>query len=361
MSDDGGDGGGKGGGDSGSAGFTNPNNPGGGSISSNAATPASSNSALPLVGTSSSFSPDSSGGGVSFGSGDSGTSPNPLASIPGATSSIGNPAGITSSPTTAGSALGFAPVSDAAGGGGLPTDLTTQPNALDNLSATGNTAGTVPPTSLSPTALTPAQLGQPAAPGTAPAAGGTPAPAAAGDKSVLDSLGIKNPLGAAIAAGGVGYSVLNGQKQDKYAADAAAQANALNAQGQQLLSYLQSGNLPPGLQASLTQATSAAKAKIISNFASQGLNTDPSQNSALASELAAVDQQALISTAQIGQQLMISGIQETGLSSGLYTTLAGIDQTQTAAIGKSIANFASAVSGGGGNSLTDALAKKLSS
>ena len=125
-----------------------------------------------------------------------------------------------------------------------------------------------------------------------------------------------------------------------------AQAASLNSQGQQLLSYLQSGTLPAGLQASLTQATSAAKTKIISNFAAQGLNTDPTQNSALASELAQVDQQALISTAQIGQQLMTTGLQETEMSSSLYTTLANIDQTQTANIGKAIANFASSLSGG---------------
>ena len=261
------------------------------------------------------------------------------------TSSIGNSAGVgainAASPLSLGtSASGFAPPAGAAGG--TPTDLT----SLDALAATGNTSGTLPPTSLAPTQLTPEQLGQPKPAATA--GGAAPAPAAAADKGILDSLGIKSGLGAAIGAGGLAYSVLSGQKQSQYAKDMSAQADALSGQGKQLLSYLQSGNLPPGLQASLTQATSAAKAKIISNFAGQGLNTDPSKNSALAAELAAVDQQALISTAQIGQQLFTSGIQETGLSSDLYKTLAGIDQTQTANIGKAIANFASSLSGGGG-------------
>jgi hypothetical protein len=336
MSGGGGDSGGSDKGSSGkggasNTGFENPASPQGVTAQSGsqiAASPAASPAGFSLGGTLSpgdtSFGAGNSGGGVS-------TSP---------TSSLTSPLGITGAAAPSATAAISAP----AGIGGAPSDLASSFDPLNPNQAQG---GIVPNQS---TALSPQQLGQSAATTTAPtaAAPAAAAPAAAGDKSVLDSLGIKNPLGAAIAAGGVGYSVLNGQKQDKYAADAAAQANALNAQGQQLLSYLQSGNLPPGLQASLTQATSAAKAKIISNFASQGLNTDPAQNSALASELAAVDQQALISTAQIGQQLMTSGIQETGLSSGLYTTLAGIDQTQTAAIGKSIANFASALSGGGG-------------
>lgn len=333
MSGGGGDSGSSGGdkGGGGNTGFENPASPQGVTAQTGsqiAASPAASPAGFSLGGT---LSP----GDTSFGSGtSSGTG---ISTSP--TSSISNSLGITSPSAPSATAAIAAP----AGVGGAPSDLASSFDPLNPNQAQG---GIVPNQS---TALSPQQLGQPAATTTAPAAT-TPAavPAASGDKSVLDSLGIKNPLGAAIAAGGVGYSVLNGQKQDKYAAQAASEANQLNAQGQQLLSYLQSGNLPPGLQASLTQATSAAKAKIISNFASQGLNTDPAQNSALASELAAVDQQALISTAQIGQQLMTTGIQESGLSSGLYTTLAGIDQTQTAAIGKSIASFASALSGSGG-------------
>ena len=45
---------------------------------------------------------------------------------------------------------------------------------------------------------------------------------------------------------------------------------------------------------------------------------------------------------------MTTGLQEAGLSSSLYQTLANIDQTQTANIGKSISSFASALSGTGG-------------
>ena len=262
-------------------------------------------------------------------------------SPPSPTASIANPSGVTAAaPTTsASSALGLAPP---VGFGTSATDLSSNYDPL----ATGQSGG-APAPAAGTTQLTPQQLGQPAAAtgaaASAPAAGGD-----AKDKGVLDSLGIKNPLGAAIGAGGLAYSVLQGQQQQKYSPEMLAQAQSLNSQGQQLLSYLNSGTLPAGLQASLTQATSAAKAKVISNFASQGQNTDPTQNTALAQTLLQIDQQALISTAQIGQQLMTSGIQETGLSSELYKTLANIDQTQTANIGKSIAAFASSISGSGG-------------
>ena len=275
------------------------------------------------------------GGGGSFGASDGSA---PLGGASGGspyspTASIANPAGITT-----GASGGLAPP---VGFGSSPTDLS---STYDPLS--GAQPGSAAPAS-GTTPLTPQQLGQPAAAtgaaASAPAAGGD-----SKDKGVLDSLGIKNPLGAAIGAAGLGYSVLQGQQTQKYSPEMLAQAQSLNSQGQQLLSYLNSGTLPAGLQASLTQATSAAKAKIISNFASQGLNTDPAQNTALAAQLNQVDQQALISTAQIGQQLMSTGLQETGLSSDLYKTLASIDQTQTANIGKAIAGFASSISGSGG-------------
>ena len=164
----------------------------------------------------------------------------------------------------------------------------------------------------------------------------------------MESLGIKNPLQTAIGAAGLGYNMLQGQQAPKFSPEMQAQAANLDANGKQLMSYLQSGNLPPGLKTSLDQATASAKAKIISNFASQGLNTDPTQNSVLAQQLAQVDQQAVISTAQMGQQLMQSGLAQSGLSSDLYKTLANIDATQTANIGKAIANFASSLGGGGG-------------
>lgn len=288
--------------------------------------------------------------GSAFGGSDPGAGVPNTGGVAPSTSSIGTPGGLTTSAAPA--ATG--PVSPIGSPGvGSPTDLSSafyDPNNPSSSPLTG-AGGAAPGAGGTTTQLSAQSLGAPQVAPSSPAnatAGGTvgnnPSDSS---KSILDSLGIKNPLGAAIGAGGLAYSALE-NKAPKFSPQLEAQAANLDANGKQLMSYLQSGSLPPGLQAGLTQATSAAKAKIISNFAAQGLNTDPSQNSALASELAAVDQQALISTAQIGQQLMQSGITESGLSSDLYKTLANIDQTQTANIGKAIANFASALSGGGG-------------
>ena len=165
-------------------------------------------------------------------------------------------------------------------------------------------------------------------------------------KDLGTSLG-KNLPGVAIGGAGLAYAMSQGQKTSAATQQIQQQAAALNAQGQQLASYLTSGNLPPGLKTQLDQATSSAKAQVISTFAKQGMSTDPSQNSALAQELALIDQQAVISTATIGQNLLTTGISETGMASQLYTTLSNIDQTQTAAIGKAIASMAAAFSPGG--------------
>lgn len=337
---------------------------------------------------------------------------------------VNTASGITAPASGGVGAASIAPV--AANVGGTPADLTTdlsarsntgdpnfpggvplpqskpaipgQDNSLDNLAATGNTAGTTSPTSL----LSPDQLGQPAS---TAAASGAASTAKTADKSggVLDSLGIKNPAGTALAGAGLAYSVINGQNANAKAASAlapsqlqavqdylksaqaASQATAGNAtaqtenakqlytQGQNLVQYLQTGTLPPDAQASLDQATASAKAAIKSRYASQGLNTDPTQNSVLNQELQQVDQQAIASKSQLEQQYQAAGAQliqasqaaaaesesissnitqagtaAAGLSSDLYKTLIGIDQTSQAQIGTAIANFAKSVSGTGG-------------
>ncbi len=173
---------------------------------------------------------------------------------------------------------------------------------------------------------------------------------------------MKNPLGIGMAGLGLAKSVLGG-KQDSaelaalrgQAGQLGGQAAALNAQGQQLAAYLQSGTLPPGLQASVTAAADAYKARIIQNHAKNGMPTDPTQNSALAQELAQADLNAVMMTAQLGQKLLESGtqflnlgMQTSGLSDKIYESLVRLDREQSANTGRAIANFASALSGGGG-------------
>lgn len=310
------------------------NSPVGESISGAAATPLSA--PTNIFNSTTAFAPESS---ASSGAGQPGETGSPLATI----AAGGAPTGTTG--TFGQGAQPFQSFGEvgAATGTGLAPGVTGAGPAAP--SAPG---GISPPAGPDPTALGASGTGQPAqAPASAPASSG----------SFLDKL--FSNMGKSVASnplsflGGAGM-LYNAYQQNQalknipsisqIAPQLADQASKLNAQGQQLASYLTSGNLPPGLQASLDQATKAAKANIISNFASRGLSTDPSQNSALAQELAAVDAQAVISTAQMGQQLMQTGIQETGLSSQLYTTLAGIDQSMQANIQKSIAGFAAALS-----------------
>lgn len=162
----------------------------------------------------------------------------------------------------------------------------------------------------------------------------------------VDSI-TKNPLGIGVGAAGLGLNMLQGQKQSDAVKALTSQAGDLSGQGAQLRSYLSSGTLPPGLQASVDKAVADAKSHAISNAAAQGLPTDPTQNTALAATLAGIDNQVPILTAQLGQQLLSDGVRESGLSSQLYQSLAQIDQTQTTNMGKAIANFAAAMSPGG--------------
>ncbi len=250
--------------------------------------------------------------------------------------------------------------------GGTYTGPGAQPGSLDQL-ATGTPAGSTaapaapaagpgasavaaPAGVSSPLNIDPTAAGAGAPGSTAPAASNSswlnalsPSNLAAGAAKSIAT----NPLGVALAGGGLAYSVLTGEKASAAQKALDQQAASLNAQGQQLASYLTSGNLPPGLQAQLTEATQSAKAQIMSNYAAQGLSTNPTENTALAAQLQMVDQQAIITTAQIGQQLLTTGINESGLSSQLYTTLAGLDQTQTSNIQKAIASMASALNSGG--------------
>lgn len=157
----------------------------------------------------------------------------------------------------------------------------------------------------------------------------------------------------ALAAAGAGFNMFQSAKASKgvpstsaMAAELQKNAQELNAQGKELAKYLQSGTLPEGLKTQLTQATAAAKARLISNYAAQGMPTDPRKNSALAQQLGMIDQQAIITTAQIGQQLLAQGVQESGMASDLYAKLINVDQTQTARIGQAISQMSAALNGG---------------
>jgi hypothetical protein len=116
-------------------------------------------------------------------------------------------------------------------------------------------------------------------------------------------------------------------------------AKNLGTQGSNLSNYLTSGTLPPGVKQSLTQGNTAAKAAIRSKFASMGMSGSTSETQALSS----VDMQTQTAGVQIAEQLLGSGIQESGLSAELYTTLLNNALSQDKEAGQAVGNFATAL------------------
>ena len=160
----------------------------------------------------------------------------------------------------------------------------------------------------------------------------------------IGSLIEKNP-GAAISALGLGYSALSqpsipgGQLQAL-----TGQANQLASQGQTLQSYLFNGQLPQGAQTALDQATASASASVKQDYARMGL----SGSSAEAQALASVRNSAAAQKFQLAQQLLQTGINETGLSSSLYENIYKASQQENQGLMQAIASFAAAAAGGGG-------------
>ncbi len=236
---------------------------------------------------------------------------------------------------------GAGPV-DAASAAALPTGST--PTAGTGTPFGSGTSFT--PTA-APSATAPAGVAAPAA---APAA--TPNALEAFMHDPLGTLGsgavkslTSNPLGVLAGGAGLGYSVLEGQKATANMKALQSAAADQAASGKQLSSYITNGGLPPGLAAEVATATASAKASIVSGYASKGESTDPAQNSALAQDLAAVDERAAATQGQLATQLLSSGQTASNMSDQLYQTLVGIDQTQAANMGKAIANFASSLAG----------------
>jgi hypothetical protein len=155
----------------------------------------------------------------------------------------------------------------------------------------------------------------------------------------------RNPLGIAAGAGMLGYNMLQGSRTSANVKNISAQASQLGAQGQQLMQYLQSGTLPPGLQAGINNAKAAMTARIMANHAHNGMSTNPAENSALAAELNNLDMQVFAAVAAQGEKLLTMGIDESKISADLYTTLERLQRDQSASMGRAIATFAAALGG----------------
>lgn len=179
-------------------------------------------------------------------------------------------------------------------------------------------------------------------------------------QGVKDAFQIGGPL---VAGAGLVNNLMNrnqpipGEKQVHQAAGSlTATAGAQANKGMELESFINSGQLPPGLADGLKTATAAAEASIKSQYASRS----QSGSSAEAQDIQAAHDRAMNSAAQIALQLLQQGSSMVGqavntesLAANIYDSIMRNALAQDDALGKSIGNFAAALAGsGGGNSNT---------
>ncbi len=283
-------------------------------------------------------------------------------------------------------------------GSGLPgSNAAGQPFAAGGTTAVSGGASIDPAASAGPqlSAPTTGQGATSLAPAAGPSAtGAAPADATSSWADMLKKGLTANPLGTAIAAGGLGYNILQGQKTtanqgalSQAAGQAAAnntkltdagiaqvgtnQSNAaeIGAKGKDLEQYLTTGQLPLQYTQQIDQAINDAKTTAVSNAAKNGQPTDPTKNTALAQQFAQIDNQRAGMTSKIAETLFNAGAgltntaanvgnasassllgggqQAAGLSGQLYTTLTGIDSKQSEQTAAAIAALAKSLNSGG--------------
>ena len=234
---------------------------------------------------------------------------------------------------------------------GVPTDpastggpFTAQDSLTAPTSATDvGTPATSTPSSVAPDASsTPGSTGGPATGGPTSASDFSGKAATSLGSDAMDFLK-KNP-GAILSGGGALLSMLMQPKFPSVGSSLgplSQQAANLNAQGSQLQSYLQSGQLPPGVQQGLDSAAEAAKAAIRSKYAAMGGGAETS--SAAVQDIANVDVVKETQGANIALSLLQQGVSETQLSSQLYTELLNATLANDQQLSSSIGNFASSL------------------
>jgi hypothetical protein len=269
----------------------------------------------------------------------------PSAVPPGASAgSVSAPSGVAGSPdATSVFSTGTSPVAGSPGANPSVASLTGPPGGSVPGAAGGTSVGGAPLGGAPPGASS--SIEQMLSPGNLA-------------NSAVKSL-TSNPLGIALGAGGLGYSIYEGNKQTKNeqaltadAKTATANSSALEAQGQGLVNYLTSGTLPPQYQTQIDQALNSAVTAAKSRAAAQGQSADPAQNSALQAEINQIMEQQPILQEQIaaqlagtGTSLINAGATSAGLSGNLYQALVQNDTTQAANAGKAIASLAAAMAG----------------
>jgi hypothetical protein len=151
----------------------------------------------------------------------------------------------------------------------------------------------------------------------------------------------KNPSLLLSGAGLLG-NMLMGQQQPKFQKQLSAEAQAMQAQGQQLASYLAGGNLPPGVQAQLNSAHEAAIASVRSQHANRGT----SGSSMEAQDLQRINEAIVSQGASIATQLLQAGISEQQMAAGIYNNLMNSSLAQDQRMSQAVSGFTNALAYG---------------
>lgn len=146
---------------------------------------------------------------------------------------------------------------------------------------------------------------------------------------------------AAVGTLGLGYDVLKNQGNPNIGAlgSTASQENALGLQNQ---TYMQTGQLPPGLQQGITAQLGANQAAIKSKYASMGMSGSTMETQEMQSAQQAATQQHL----NLAMDLVKTGIAQTGLSADLYGSIVKLQGSANDDMMKAVSNFAAALAGG---------------
>ena len=157
----------------------------------------------------------------------------------------------------------------------------------------------------------------------------------------LGKMALANP-GIVLGGGLLGLNALKSQ-QIPGLSPIQKQAGQLGAAGKQLSQPLLTGKLPAGAQAAVDEAVRSNQANVRSQFASMGLSGSTMESTALQE----ADLRGKELTFQIAQSMAQLGLQDTALSSNLLKTIMQAQLQNDNALSQSIANFATALAGGG--------------
>jgi hypothetical protein len=162
----------------------------------------------------------------------------------------------------------------------------------------------------------------------------------------------------AISLAPTAINLLRGNQPVKGEAQVNAAAAQDTAQGNQLQSYLQTGTLPPGAQATINASVAAQQAQIRSQYANMGMTG----SSAEAQDLAAAQSEGVAQATNVATSLLQTGIAENEYGTQLYGDILNENLQKDNDLGSAIGNFASAmVPGGAAASPTAGAASSLAS